>query len=183
MDYDSRASMTTAKSSACLQNSKTISPSPWPSHRQTCRGLGILQTGLKSGASVRGILQMIEDALERGYQPHNHSSEALQPPLYSQPMSPNPSLHTLHNHTSFVHISPTISCISINSIIQNIQDILITPCKDGDPKPLHGVSFLIDKTAMEEEAIYLPHFNSVAGLCWTHSHFIDTTLNTYKSAL
>ncbi|KAF9228340.1 hypothetical protein BS17DRAFT_691839, partial [Gyrodon lividus] len=41
---------------------------PWLRH--------LLQTALKNGVSVCSIIQMIEDALECGYQPCNHSSEA-----------------------------------------------------------------------------------------------------------
>ncbi|KIO07203.1 hypothetical protein M404DRAFT_50423, partial [Pisolithus tinctorius Marx 270] len=37
----------------------------------------LLQTSLHNGTSIRTILRMIEDALEHGYRPKNHGTDAI----------------------------------------------------------------------------------------------------------
>ncbi|KAG2129459.1 hypothetical protein DEU56DRAFT_915172 [Suillus clintonianus] len=48
---------------------------------------------------------------------------------------------------------------------------------------MRGVSLLIDETAQEEAAVFLPQSNCVGGLCWTHANLVDVSLNNYQSAL
>ncbi|KAG2057396.1 hypothetical protein BDR06DRAFT_980847 [Suillus hirtellus] len=79
------------------------------------------------------------------------------------------SLRTLHQHTLFVRIVPTVGCITQNIIQQNIGS-------------LHGMSFLVNKTALEEAAIFLSQSNSIGGLCLIHSPLVDVALNNYHSA-
>ncbi|KIK80980.1 hypothetical protein PAXRUDRAFT_157198, partial [Paxillus rubicundulus Ve08.2h10] len=83
---------------------------------------------------------------------------------------------------SFIKISPTVGRISPNTIQTNIKSVLFAPHADV-PCPHQGVSFLVDETAMEKAVVYMSNSNHVGGLCWLHSHNIDTTLNTYQAAL
>ncbi|KAG2757841.1 hypothetical protein P692DRAFT_20867349 [Suillus brevipes Sb2] len=155
----------------------------------------LLQTALHNNASIRTILRLIEDALERGYRPRTHGKEADDLALLilrlgghnllyalSQRLS-LPSLRTLGRHTSFVKIAPIIGQITTGVIQHNIAAVVLAPRAQAGLNTLRGVSFLIDETALEEAAGYLPQSNSIGGLCWTHSHLVDTTLNNYQSAL
>lgn len=45
--------------------------------------------------------------------------------------------------------------------------------------PRRGISILVDKTALDETAVYFPDSNAVGGLCWLHAHNVDVTLNSY----
>ncbi|KAG1812032.1 hypothetical protein EV424DRAFT_1327201, partial [Suillus variegatus] len=155
----------------------------------------LLQTALKNGASIRTILRAIEDALERGYRPRGHSQDTLdllllilrlrgRNLLYALGQRlPLLSLRTLHRHTSFVKIVPTVGCITQDIIQQNIGSVALTPRTQAGLKKLRGVSFLVDETALEEAAVFLSQSNSIGGLCWTHSPLVDVALNNYHSAL
>jgi hypothetical protein len=155
----------------------------------------LLQTALTNGASIRTILRMLEDALERGYRPRGHSKEAIDLGililhlggrilLYSLNQRLNlPSLRTLQRKTSFVKLHPVIGPISSAVIEHNINDVVIVPRDEAQLTLRGGVSLLIDETALEESASYMSDSNSVGGLCWTHSHSIDPALRTYHSAL
>ncbi|KAG1741482.1 uncharacterized protein EDB91DRAFT_1248037 [Suillus paluster] len=68
-------------------------------------------------------------------------------------------------------------------IQQNITSVALVPCATAGLMTLCGVSLLVDETALEEAAVYLPQSNSIGGLCWTHSSCVDVTLNNYHSAL
>ncbi|KAG2035574.1 hypothetical protein BDR03DRAFT_867796, partial [Suillus americanus] len=46
-----------------------------------------------------------------------------------------------------------------------------------------GVSFMIDKMALEEMVIHFGKYNMIGGLCWKHSNLIDPVLCTYNSAV
>ncbi|KIL00141.1 hypothetical protein PAXRUDRAFT_130567, partial [Paxillus rubicundulus Ve08.2h10] len=46
-----------------------------------------------------------------------------------------------------------------------------------------GISFLVDKMATKEVVVYMLQSNSVGGLCWNHTHLINSTLHNYQSAL
>ncbi|KAG1747472.1 hypothetical protein EDB19DRAFT_1905611 [Suillus lakei] len=96
---------------------------------------------------------------------------------------PLPSLRTLGRHTSFVKITPIIGQITMGVIQHNIAAVILAPWAQAGLNTLCGVSFLIDEMVLEEVAGYLPQSNSIGGLCWTHSHLVDTTLNNYQSAL
>ncbi|KAI6145814.1 hypothetical protein BKA82DRAFT_145081, partial [Pisolithus tinctorius] len=85
---------------------------------------------------------------------------------------------------SFIKVMPTVGHISKDSIKANISNsILQLHSHVSTDHPLCGVSFVIEKTALKETAVYMPTSNSVGGLCWTHSHQVDLMLNTYKSTL
>ncbi|KAG1802537.1 hypothetical protein EV424DRAFT_1474664 [Suillus variegatus] len=135
----------------------------------------LLQTALKNGASIRTILRAIEDALERGYRPRGHSQDTLDLSLLILRLGGR-NLLTLHQHTSFVKIAPTVGCITQDIIQQNIGSVALTPRTQAGLKKLRG-------TALEEAAVFLSQSNSIGGLCWTHSPLVDVALNNYHSAL
>ena len=155
----------------------------------------LLKTALHNGASIRTIIHMIEDALERGYRPHGHSTEANELALLVYRLGGSnllytlskrlalPSLHTLRSKMSFVKVMPTIGHISLETVKKNVQDVVIAPRSRVDPLIRQGISLLIDETVLEEAAVYLPKTNGVRGLCWTHSHLIDPILYNYQSAI
>ena len=155
----------------------------------------LLKTALHNGASIRTIVCMIEDALERGYWPRGHTAEATDLTLLIYWLGGRsllfalsrqlalPSLHTLHSKMSFVKITLTIGCISIDTIKKNIRDTIAGPHLEAGLMVFHGVSLLINEMALEEAAVYLLMANGVGGLCWTHSHLIDPTLYNYQSAI
>jgi len=155
----------------------------------------LLKTALHNGASIHTIICMIEDALERGYRPCGHTAEATDLTLLIYRLRGRsllfvlskhlalPSLHTLHSKMSFVKITPTIGRISIDTIKKNIRDTIVGPRLEAGLIARHGVSLLVDETALEEAAVYLPMANGVGGLCWTHSHLIDPMLYNYQSAI
>ncbi|KIJ12467.1 hypothetical protein PAXINDRAFT_14668 [Paxillus involutus ATCC 200175] len=155
----------------------------------------LLHTALKNGASIRAIVRLIEDALEAGYRPRGHSTEANDLALLIYRLGGAnllyalnqrlhiPSLRTLRKKMSFIKIAPTIGRISIDTVQKNIHNIIIVPFEHAARTTRRGVSLLIDETAAEEAAVYMPQSNSVGGLCWTHSHRVDPVLRTYDSAL
>ncbi|KIJ08213.1 hypothetical protein PAXINDRAFT_89195 [Paxillus involutus ATCC 200175] len=138
---------------------------------------------------------MLEDALERGYRPRGHSAEANDLALLIYRLGGAnllyalnqrlhiPSLRTLRNKTSFIKITPTVGRISIETVKQNIANIVLAPRELAKVFVRCGVSLLIDETALDEAAVYLPQSNSIAGLCWPHSHIVDHVFNNYKSIL
>lgn len=153
----------------------------------------LLKTALHNGASICTIIRMIKDALERGYQPHTAEVNDLVLLVYCLSGSnllyalskrlALPSLHTLHTKMSFIKVTPTIGCISVETIKKNTQDVVIAPYLQAGPFIHQGVSFLINEMALEEAAVYLPRANGVSGLCWTHSHLINPTLYNYQSTI
>ena len=155
----------------------------------------LLKTALHNGASIRTIIRMIEDALERGYRPRGHTAEATDLALLIYRLGGRsllfalskhlalPSLCTLRSKMSFVKITPTIGHISVDTIKKNIRDTVAGPRLEAGQTVRRSVSLLIDETALEEAAVYLPLANGVGGLCWTHSHLVDPTLYNYQSAI
>ncbi|KAG2082734.1 hypothetical protein BD769DRAFT_1633312 [Suillus cothurnatus] len=79
-------------------------------------------------------------------------------------------LYTLSQHLSL----PSLQTLGV--IQHNIVAVVLAPRAQAGFNTLHG-------TALEEAASYLSQSNSIGGLCWTHSHLVDTTLNNYQSAL
>jgi hypothetical protein len=160
---------------------------PWLKH--------LLQTLIRNGASIHTILRKIEEALERGYRPRGHSSEAYDFALLVYRIGGGsllfalgrrmciPSLRSLHNNLSFIVITPTIGLISSETIGKNIINVVIEPRYNAGLVARRGVSLLTDEVALEEAAVYFPDCNSVGGLCWKHLHTIDSSLNTYESAI
>ncbi|KAG1753401.1 hypothetical protein EDB19DRAFT_1824124 [Suillus lakei] len=92
-----------------------------------------------------------------------------------------PSLCTLHVKSTFTSLMPTIDPICNDQLNCNIQAIIVDTCAAS--VPLHGVSFMIDKIALEEMAVHFSKYNKVGGLCWKHSHVVDPVLHTYESAV
>ncbi|KIN93961.1 hypothetical protein M404DRAFT_169661, partial [Pisolithus tinctorius Marx 270] len=154
----------------------------------------LLQTSLHNGTSIRTILRMIEDALERSYRPKNHGMDAIDLALLVYRLGGAnllfmlnqrlalPSLHTLRCHVLFTKVLPTIGRILSTTVETNIKTVLHSSW-DSACHGCRGVSLLIDETALEEAAIYMSDANGVGRLCWLHSHVIDPSLHTYQSAL
>jgi len=155
----------------------------------------LLKTALHNGASIHTIIRMIEDALGRGYRPCGHTAEVTDLALLVYRLGGSNllyalskrlallSLRTLHTKMSFIKVTPTIGRISVKTVKKNTQDVVIAPRLQAGPFIHRGVSLLIDETALEEAAVYLPRANGVGGLCWTHSHLVDPTLYNYQSAI
>ncbi|KAG2032822.1 hypothetical protein BDR03DRAFT_873313, partial [Suillus americanus] len=92
-----------------------------------------------------------------------------------------PSLHTLCTRAAFTTISPTIGTICDEHFDVNIQSGIFNT--HADIMPLHGVSIMIDKMAIEEMAVHYSKYNKIGGLCWKHSNLIDPVLRTYDYAV
>jgi hypothetical protein len=180
-------SLTDLDSYSALVMALAQSDIPWLKH--------LLQTLIHNGASIHMILCKIEEALERGYRPRGHSSEAYNLALLVYCIGGGsllfalghhmciPSLHSLCNNLSVIVITPTIGLISSETIGKNITNVAIEPRYNAGLIACQGVRLLTDKVALEEAVVYFPDCNSVGGLCWKHSHTIDASLNTYESAI
>ncbi|KAI6157458.1 hypothetical protein BKA82DRAFT_26280 [Pisolithus tinctorius] len=154
----------------------------------------LLQTSLHNSTSICTILRMIEDALEHGYCPKNHRTDAIDLALLVYRLRGAnllfalnqhlalPSLRTLCHHVSFTKVLPTIGHISSTTVETNIKTMLHSSW-DSACCGHCSVSLLIDETALEEATIYMSNANGIGRLCWLHSHVIDLSLHTYQSAL
>ncbi|KAG1862950.1 hypothetical protein C8R48DRAFT_748149 [Suillus tomentosus] len=163
------------------------------SERDIPRLQQIINVALCNGASVRQVVNKLEDALEGAYHPRGYDANDLDIATLvyrlggrqllfalSQKLA-IPSLRTLRTRSAFTVITPTIGTIHDEHFDNNIQAVILTSgCTDS---VLCGVSLMIDEIALEEMAIHFSKYNKVGGLCWKHSHTIDPVLRTYKSAV
>ncbi|KAG2335875.1 hypothetical protein BDR05DRAFT_897578, partial [Suillus weaverae] len=146
-----------------------------------------------NGASIREVINKLEDTLEGVYWPCRYGADAFDIAtlvfrlggrqllfVLNQKLS-IPSLRTLCANSTFTSLMPTIGPICNEQYDQNIQTIVLDTRSDS--LPLRGVSFMIDKIALEEMAVHFHKFNKVGGLCWKHSHIVDLVLCTYNSAV
>lgn len=155
----------------------------------------VIQTAIRGGASMRAIVNKIEDAFEGLYNPKGFGSRALDIATLTYRIGGRkllyalnhglglPSLRTLRNYMGFTRIMPTIGCISPSEIQHNIEEGVIKTRTAGNKTERRGVSVLMDEVALEEMACHFKHANSVGGLCWKHSHLVGLTLNTWNAAV
>ncbi|KIK32160.1 hypothetical protein CY34DRAFT_111077, partial [Suillus luteus UH-Slu-Lm8-n1] len=148
---------------------------------------------MRNGASIREIVNKLEDALEGVYRPQGYSADDLDIATLVFRLGGHqllfalnhklglPSLRTLRNKSTFTSLTPTIGPIQNEQLDQNIQAIMVDT--RAASVPLRGVSFMIDEIALEEMAVHFSKFNKVGGLCWKHSHVVDPVLCTYESAV
>ncbi|KAJ7872498.1 hypothetical protein B0H14DRAFT_2344661, partial [Mycena olivaceomarginata] len=94
-----------------------------------------------------------------------------------------PSLRTLRRHAAFTRIMPTIGTIFISDIFHNIEEVVFKPRAAAGRTKLHGVSLLIDETALEQCAVHFRQNNQVGGVYWRHTPAVNSLLNTYELAL
>ncbi|KAG2044115.1 hypothetical protein BDR03DRAFT_977769 [Suillus americanus] len=130
----------------------------------------VIKITLDNGASVREVVNKLEDAIE-GCQllyALNHQISI-------------PSIRTLRARSTFTTIMPTIGPIRPEQFDENIRNIILNT-RDGTTS-LCGVSFMINKLALEEMAIHFGKYNMIGGLCWKHSNLVDPVLRTYDSAV
>ncbi|KAG2335450.1 hypothetical protein BDR05DRAFT_898501 [Suillus weaverae] len=153
----------------------------------------VINIALQNGASIREVINKLEDTLEGVYQPRRYGADAFDIAtlvfrlgghqllfVLNQKLS-IPSLRTLRANSTFTSLMPTIGLICNEQYDQNIQTIVLDIC--SDLLPLRGISFMIDKIALEEMVVHFRKFNKVGGLCWKHLHIVDSVLHTYDSAV
>ncbi|KAG1877634.1 hypothetical protein DFJ58DRAFT_720422 [Suillus subalutaceus] len=153
----------------------------------------IIHVALGNGASVREIINKLEDALEGAYRPRGYGADDLDIATLVYRLGgcqllftlnkklSIPSLRTPRARAAFTTISPTIGTIRDEHFDANIQSGILST--RGDITPLHGVSIMIDEMAIEEMAVHYSKYNKIGGLCWKHSNLIDPVLRTYDSAV
>lgn len=152
----------------------------------------IINVAMRNGASIREVVNKLEDALEGAYSPRGYGAEDLDIATLVFRLGGRqllfalnhklglPSLCTLHTKSTFTSVMPTIGPIRDEQFHQNIDSIVLS--SRGDSSPRHGVSLMIDEIALEEMAVHFSKYNKVGGLCWKHSHIVDPVLRTYNSA-
>ncbi|KAG2742207.1 hypothetical protein P692DRAFT_201659687, partial [Suillus brevipes Sb2] len=153
----------------------------------------VINIALRNGASIKEVVNKLEDALEGVYRPRGYGADDFdiatlvfrlggRQLLFALNQKLNiPSLRTLRANSTFTSLMPTIGPIRNEQYDQNIQTIVLDTRLDS--LPLRGVSFMIDEIALKEMAVHFRKFNKVGGLCWKHSHVVDPVLRTYDSAV
>ncbi|KAG2740438.1 hypothetical protein P692DRAFT_201728137, partial [Suillus brevipes Sb2] len=153
----------------------------------------IIKIALDNGASVREVVNKLEDAIEGVYRPRGYGSSDIdiatlvyrlggRQLLYALNHQIGvPSIRTLRARSTFTTITPTIGPIRPEQFDDNIRNIILNT-RDATTS-LRGVSFMIDEMALEEMAIHFGKHNKIGGLCWKHSHLVDPVLRTYDSAV
>ncbi|KAG2336335.1 hypothetical protein BDR05DRAFT_896867, partial [Suillus weaverae] len=153
----------------------------------------VINIALRNGTSIREVVNKLEDTLEGVYRPRGYGASDLdiatlvfrlggRQLLFALKQGLKiPSLRTLRAKSIFTSLTPTISPIRNDKFHQNIQHIVVDT--RADSLPLRGISFMIDKIALEEMAVHFSKFNKVGSLCWKHSNIIDPVLRTYDSAV
>ncbi|KAG2126019.1 hypothetical protein DEU56DRAFT_916170 [Suillus clintonianus] len=154
----------------------------------------ILTVALKRGASIRQIINTLEDAIAGTYHPRGYSGDDLDIATLAYRLGGRqlvyafshrlglPSLRTLQAHRTFTSITPTIGPIAASQLDTNINALILTPL-GSVVVPRRGHSLMMDEIALEERASHHRASNTVIGLCHSHSHLVDPTLHTYDSAL
>ncbi|KAK7461448.1 hypothetical protein VKT23_008626 [Stygiomarasmius scandens] len=93
-----------------------------------------------------------------------------------------PSLRHLRDNLLFVKVHPNVGQIDKSVVTKNIDDVLIRSrpsTADTSKRPKRGAHIMIDEIALNEQAVYLKHENSIGGLCWVHTFKDDLVLNSF----
>ncbi|KAG1852547.1 hypothetical protein F4604DRAFT_1933696 [Suillus subluteus] len=153
----------------------------------------IIKIALDNGASIREVVNKLEDAMEGAYRPRGCGSSDIDIATLVFRLGGHqllfalnhklgiPSIRTLCARSTFTSITPTLNPIRDEQLDENIHSIILNT-RQGI-MPLRGVSLMIDELALEERVIYFGKYNKIGGLCWKHSNVIDPVLHTYDSAV
>jgi hypothetical protein len=153
----------------------------------------VIKIALDNGASIREVVNKLEDALEGVYSPRGYSSCDIdiatlvyrlggRQLLYALNHHVGvPSLRTLRARSTFTTITPTLGPIRNEQLDENIRSVVLGTCTGITS--LRGVSFMVDEMVLEEMAVHFGKFNMIGGLCWKHSNVVDPVLRTYDSAI
>ncbi|KAG0697506.1 hypothetical protein DFH29DRAFT_811628 [Suillus ampliporus] len=154
----------------------------------------ILAVVLKQGASIRQIINTLEDAIAGTCHLQGYTGDDLDIATLTYRLGGCqllyalshrlglPSLRMLQTHRTFTSIALTIGPIAAEQFDANIKTLILAPL-GSVVIPHRGHSLMMDKIALEEMASHHRPSNSVIGLCHSHSHMVDPTLHTYDSAL
>ncbi|KAK7434525.1 hypothetical protein VKT23_020133 [Stygiomarasmius scandens] len=147
---------------------------------------------LRAKVSVRVMSLKLGQAMEKLYSPKGFTSKDMDLSLVIMRMGGRsllytchevlnlPSVSTLFENMSFVKVMSSIGGIDWESICWNINEVLL---KSRPPNaPRRGMSIVVDETALNEQAVYHRHSNSVGGLCWLHTTPDDLVLRNFGSA-
>ncbi|KAG2065211.1 hypothetical protein BDR04DRAFT_1033349, partial [Suillus decipiens] len=153
----------------------------------------VIKIALDSGASVREIVNKLEDAIEGVYCPRGYGSSDVDIATLVYRLGGRqllcalnhklgiPSICTLCARSTFTNITPTLGPIRNEQLDENIRSIVLGT-RTGITS-LRGVSFMIDEMVLEEMAVHIGKYNMIGGLCWKHSNIVDPVLRTYDSAV
>ncbi|KAG2117596.1 hypothetical protein DEU56DRAFT_919052 [Suillus clintonianus] len=130
----------------------------------------IINVALRDGASIRGIVNKLEDALEGVYRPRGYGADDLDIATL---------VYRLGGRQLLFALNKTLDLPSLRTLQTLSVFTLITPTIESP----RGVSLMVDEMAIEEMAIHYPRYNKIGGLCWKHSSLIDPVLRTYDSAV
>ncbi|KAG1829252.1 hypothetical protein EV424DRAFT_1470766 [Suillus variegatus] len=141
----------------------------------------VINIALRNGASIREIVNKLEDALEGVYRPRGYGADDLDIATLVFRLGGHqllfalnhklglPSLRTLRSKSTFTSLMPTIGPIRNEQLDHNIQTIIVDTRAASEP--LRGM------------AVHFSKHNKVGGLCWKHLHIVDPVLRTYDSAV
>ncbi|KAG2742799.1 hypothetical protein P692DRAFT_20879328 [Suillus brevipes Sb2] len=153
----------------------------------------IIKIALDNGASIREVVNKLEDAMEGAYRPRGCGSSDIDIATLVFRLGGHqllfalnhklgiPSIRTLRARSTFTSIAPTLGLIRDKQLDENIQSIILNT-RQG-VIPLCGVSLMIDELALQERVIYFGKYNKIDRLCWKHANVIDPILHTYDSAV
>ncbi|KAG2336359.1 hypothetical protein BDR05DRAFT_896821, partial [Suillus weaverae] len=153
----------------------------------------VIKIALDNGASIREVVNKLEDALEGVYRPRGYGSCDIDIAMLVYRLGGCqllyalnhhvgvPSLRTLRARSTFTTITPTLGPIRNEQLDENIHSVVLGT--RTDITSLRGVSFMIDEMALEEMAVHFSKFNMIGGLCWKHSNVVDPVLRMYESAV
>ncbi|KAG0699780.1 hypothetical protein DFH29DRAFT_1001713 [Suillus ampliporus] len=156
----------------------------------------IITVALGNGASVREIVNKLEDALEGVYRPRGYGTSDLDIATliyrlggcqllfalnHKLSIPSLRTLRTLRTRAAFTTITPTIGPIHDDQFDTNIHSVILNT--HTGTTALRGVSLMIDEMAIEEMTVHYSKYNKIGGLCWMHSHLIDPVLRTYDSTV
>ncbi|KAG2340566.1 hypothetical protein BDR05DRAFT_977284 [Suillus weaverae] len=117
-----------------------------------------------NSASVREIVNKLEDALEGAYCPRGYGASDLDIATL---------VFRLGGHQLLFALNQSLGLPSICTLRTSSRTNII----------LHGVSLMVDEIALEEMVVHLGKYNKITGLCWKHLHIVDPVLRTYDSAV
>ncbi|KII88930.1 hypothetical protein PLICRDRAFT_29388 [Plicaturopsis crispa FD-325 SS-3] len=154
----------------------------------------LVRQALKENASVSKIVSKIEDGLvgtyvARGYEEVDRAVSTLVLRLGGRKLLyalshyiALPSVRALQRAEHFVRIMPSIGMPKYSDVAFNMREVIM-PKATAAHSFRTGVSVLWDEVSQEEVACYLPHLDSVGGLCREHCHLVDVRLSTFESAV
>ena len=81
-------------------------------------------------------------------------------------------------------IAPTIGPLTIDTVITNIEQLILTPCSElKEPPPLRGVAIMQDETKLKPKPMFFKEFNSIGGFCCLHTKAAQVVLSSFTAGL